>query len=99
MAELYEKFKNGILNLADDIDVQPKKVYIAFKRDRNVVDIEIMKSTLKIYLNAKWGKIDDSKHLARNVSDVGHYGNGDYQILVNSDKDLEYIMSLVKQVL
>lgn len=99
IAELYEKFKNSILNLADDFEIQPKKMYIAFKRDRNVVDIEIQKNTLKLFLNAKWGKVDDSKNLARDVSAVGHYGNGDYQIQVNSDKDLEYIMSLVKQVL
>ena len=98
-AELYGKFKNAILNLADDFEVQPKKMYIAFKRDRNVVDIEVQKNTLKIFVNAKWGKIDDSKHLARDVSAVGHYGNGDYQLQVDSDKDLEYIMSLVKQVL
>lgn len=98
-AELYEKFKNAILNLADDFEVQPKKMYIAFKRDRNVVDIEVQKNTLKIFVNAKWGKIEDSKKLARNVAAVGHYGNGDYQLQVDSDKDLEYIMSLVKQVL
>ena len=98
IAELYEKFKNAILNLAD-LEVKPLKYYIAFKRQSNLVDIEIQKKALKIFLNAKWGTLNDSKGIARDVSSVGHLGNGEYQIQVNSDADLEYIMSLVKQVL
>ena len=98
MAELYEKFKNTILNLASDLEVKPLKYYIAFKRHSNLVDIEIQKKSLKIFLNARWGTLDDSKQIARDVSAIGHSGNGDYQIQVDSDADLEYIMSLVKQV-
>jgi len=99
MADLYEKFKIAILNMADDLEVIPLKYYIAFKRSSNLVDIEIQKKSLKIFLNAKWGTLNDSKGIARNVADIGHSGNGDYQIQVESDADLEYIMSLVKQVL
>jgi predicted transport protein len=98
MAELYEKFKNAILNLDSDLEVKPLKYYIAFKRHSNLVDIEIQKKSLKIFLNARWGTLDDSKQIARDVSAIGHSGNGDYQIQVDSDADLEYIMSLVKQV-
>jgi predicted transport protein len=99
IAELYEKFKTAILNLASDIEIKALKYYIAFKRHSNVVDIEIQKKSLKIFINARWGTIDDSKGIARNVSNIGKTGNGDYQIQVDSDADLEYIMSLIKQVL
>lgn len=99
MAELYEKFKNATLNLADGIEVKPQKDYIAFKKDRNIVCYELQKKQMKIFVGAKWGTIDDSKGLARDVSQVGHYGTGDYQIQVDNDNDLEYIMSLVKQTL
>jgi predicted transport protein len=99
IAELYEKFKTAILNLATDIEIKALKYYIAFKRRSNVVDIEIQKKALKIFINARWGTIDDSKGIARNVSSIGKTGNGDYQIQVESDADLEYIMSLIKHVL
>jgi predicted transport protein len=99
MAELYEKFKNATLNLADDIEVKPQKDYIAFKKDRNIVCYELQKKQMKIFIGAKWGSIEDSKGLARDVSQVGHFGTGDYQIQVDNDNDLEYIMSLIKQVL
>ena len=99
IAELYQKFKNAILNLSDDIEVNPQKYYIAFKKDGNLVDVEVQKKSLKFGINLKLGELDDSKGLARDVSQVGHRGNGDYQLQVDSDKDLEYIMSLFKQVL
>jgi predicted transport protein len=99
MAELYLKFKAAILNLASGIEVKPLKLYIAFKKNRNIVDIELRKQELKLYLNAPYGSINDAKKLAKNVANVGHWGNGDYEIRVNDDSELEYIMSLVKQVL
>jgi predicted transport protein len=99
IVELYEKFRDAILNLTDGIDIDPQKYYIAFKKGKNLFDIEIQKKSLKIFINAKFGTLDDSKGIARDVSQVGHRGNGDYQIQVDSDKDLEYIMSLLKQVI
>lgn len=97
--ELYDKFKTAILNLASDIEVKPQKFYIAFKKDGNIACLELQKKKMKIYIGAKAGKLDDSKGIAKDVSSVGHYGTGDYEIVVSSDKDLEYIMSLIKQVL
>lgn len=94
---LYEQYKSAILNLVGDIEISPKKLYVAFKKDgRNIVDIEIRKSSLKLYLNTKKGTLDDPKKLARDISDIGHWGNGDYVINITDDSNLEYIMSLIK---
>jgi predicted transport protein len=98
-AELYEKFKAAILNLTDGIEVRPQKFYIAFKKGKNLTDIAILKKSLKLFINVKAGLLDDPKKLAQDVSNIGHWGNGDYQIQVEDDKDLEYIMSLVKQAI
>jgi predicted transport protein len=97
--ELYEKFKTSILNLADNIEVLPQKYYIAFKKGSNISDIEIQKKSLKIFINAKIGTLDDPKGIAKDVSNIGHRGNGDFQIQIENDNDLEYIMSLIKQVI
>ena len=97
--ELYQKFRDAILNLADGIEVKPLKSYIAFKKDTNIACMYIKKNQIKIWVGAKWGVIDDAKGIARNVADIGHWGTGDYEIQVTDDKDLEYIMSLIKQVL
>jgi predicted transport protein len=97
--ELYEKFKNAILNLADGIEIKPQKYYIAFKKGSNISDVEIQKRTLKLSINTKIGRLDDPKGLAKDVSNIGHRGNGDYQVQVENDNDLEYIMSLIKQAI
>jgi len=96
--ELYEKYRDAILNLADGIEIKPQKHYVAFKKDGNIACLEMQKKKMKIYIGAKAGTLDDPKGIAKDVSSIGHYGTGDYEVQVDSDKDLEYIMSLVKQV-
>ena len=97
--ELYESFKSAILNLSNGIELEPKKHYVAFKKGRNIADIELQKNSFKLWINLKHGKLDDPKNLTRNVSKIGHYGNGDYEIRIVNDTHLEYILSLVKQAL
>lgn len=96
--DLYEKFKSAILNLGD-IEVKPRKHYLAFVAAANIVDMKIQKKALKIWFNLPYGKLDDPKNITRDVSATGHLGNGAYELTVNSDDDLEYILSLVKQSL
>jgi predicted transport protein len=97
--ELYEVFKNAILNLSDDIEIQPKLDYIAFKKNSNIADICIQKKGLKIWINLKKGQLEDPKNIMRDVSEMGHWGNGDYEIVVTDTENIEYIMSLVKQAI
>lgn len=100
IGELYEKFRNSILNLADGIELVPQKFYLAFKKDKsNIACLEFQKKRIKIWIGAKAGKLDDPKGLAIDVSSTGHYGTGDYELRIDSDADLEYIMSLIKQVI
>ena len=91
---LYPPPKVGGFTATED-----KKHYIAFKKKRNLVDINVQKKSLKLWINKRFGELDDPKHLARNVAEVGHLGNGDYEVRVHDSKDLEYIMSLIKQTL
>tara|TARA_R110002110_G_scaffold104340_9_gene263170 strand:+ start:13882 stop:14793 length:912 start_codon:yes stop_codon:yes gene_type:complete len=94
--ELYEKMKNAILNF-DNIELKPKKQYIAFVSGRNVIDIHPQKKALKMWINMSIGELDDPKGITRDVSSMGHWGNGDYELQISSDEDLEYILSLIKQ--
>lgn len=98
--ELYERFRDAILNLAPDLEINAKKLYIAFKKSkRNIVYIEVQKKILRLTLNAKIGSLDDPKILLRDVSTIGHWGVGDYQTDVSDTENLEYILSLIKQLL
>lgn len=86
--------------LAADIEIKPQKIVIGFTQKGKVfADVLILKSELKFWINLKTGKLDDPKKLTRDVSNVGTWGNGDYEVRVSDTTNLEYIMSLVKQAL
>ena len=98
--ELYDIFKNAILTLSPDLEITPQKLYIAFKRGKNnIVSIHLQNQSLKMWINAKKGFLDDPKNITKDVSQLGHWGTGDYEIIVSDSKYLEYIMSLIKQLL
>lgn len=94
--ELYDKFKDYIQNIGE-IEIKPKKKYIAFVSGSNIVDIHPQKKALKIWINLQKGELDDPKQITRDVSSIGHWGNGDYEIQISDDENIEYILSLIKQ--
>jgi predicted transport protein len=97
--ELYETFRDTILNFNEDIEVIPRKKRIAFKGNRIICDILLQKNAIKLWVNLKSGELDDPKNLMRDVSNIGHWGNGDYELVIKNTNDLEYIMSLIKQAI
>ncbi len=96
IVELFEKLKGLIINLGG-IETKPTKKYIAFVGGYNVVDIHIQRKALKMWINLFKGELDDPKGLARDVANIGHWGNGDYELQIKDDENLEYILSLIKQ--
>jgi predicted transport protein len=94
--ELYKTLRDKILELGD-VEIIPRKSYISFKRKTNVVDIDLQNENLWLWINLKKGELDDPKNLTRDVSSIGHYGNGDYDLKVNDKTDLNYVMFLINQ--
>lgn len=95
--ELYETLKERVLRLGDNIEVRPRKLYIGFVAGTNFVDVHPQRMQLKLWINLPKGELDDPKNMARDVSEVGHWGNGDYQVLIESSEKLDYLMTLIKQ--
>ena len=97
--ELFEIFKDKVLEMIPELSMDYKKRCIAFKKDKkNIFDLLIQKSQLKLWLNVKNGELEDPKKIAKDVSNTGHWGNGDYEIIFDNDDNLEYILSLIKEV-
>jgi predicted transport protein len=92
---LYEDFKSKVMALGD-VEMVPVKHYIGFKNNTNFVDVTPQKNALWIWMNVLKGELDDPKGMARDVSDIGHWGNGDYDLHIKPDTDLDYVMLLIK---
>lgn len=93
---IYKSLRERILELDEGITVEPK-LYIAFKSKTNICDVEVQKTKLKITINLAKGKLNDPKYMARDVSRIGHWGNGDYLVSLYDEGMLEYVMSLIRQ--
>ena len=93
---LYQELKKEIKKL-DNVVVEPKKLYIAFKSPKNFTDVEIQKNNLKIFINMSKGTLVDPNGIAQDVSDIGHWGNGDYRVYLSEKSKIADIMELIKQ--
>jgi predicted transport protein len=96
--ELYEVLKERIMAFGDNINLNPRKLYVGFKVDTNTFcDFIFLNKSLKLHLNLKIGELEDSRNIARDVSNVGHWGNGAYEIKLTDQEEIDYVLSLIKQ--
>ena len=95
--ELYSKLKQRILSFGQDVKIEQKKHYTAFKKKSNFVCSKLQNSQVKLWLRIPREKFSDSRKIARDVSKVGHHGTGNYEIVFNSKDDLNYVLTLIKQ--
>ncbi len=96
---IYEQLERKLLTLDPGIRKEYKKYYVAYKVDTNFVDIAPYTNHLKVWLNMPYQEIEDQKNICRDVSAVGHHGNGDIEIKIDSIEDVDYIIELASQAL
>lgn len=71
---------------------------MAFKLNKkNVISVAIQKNYLKIWIDSKFGQINDPLNKIEDVSEKGHWGTGDCYFQMDSLDDIEYFMTLFKQ--
>lgn len=94
--ELYEQFRDSILNLAPDIEMNIRKNYIAFKcKNSNLLYVHFFKDFIRFDISEQRKKlIDDPRNFFKDVVD-GNY----CAVKVKDSENLEYILSLIKQTL
>ncbi|HKO62105.1 MAG TPA: DUF262 and DUF1524 domain-containing protein [Pyrinomonadaceae bacterium] len=97
MLELFEELRKRILNLDSSVREEVLKRYIAYKADTNFVDIVPQKSQLTLIVNLEFHEINDSLGIARDVSNVGRWGNGDVELKVTSFADIDNVMPFIRQ--
>jgi len=96
---LFEKLRKELLPLDPEISEEYLKLYIAYKLETNVVDVVPQKDKLKLYINIKYNELNDPKELCRDVSQTGHWGNGEVELILSSEEDIAYVINLVRQAI
>ena len=98
--ELFMQLKEMITSLDESITEEAKAKYIAYKLTTNFVDVVIQKTAIKAFLNVPSGKLNDNFGIARDLTKpkvIGHWGNGDYEVLVKNKEELLKLFELIKQ--
>jgi len=97
VVEFYRQLKERILGLGEGIEVNFRKQTIGFKQNRIFTDLIIYNKGVGVMLNLKKGQLKDPLNKTEDLSDKGHWGNGDYRIWLKKEDDIEYTINLIKQ--
>jgi len=97
MRALFEKLRKEVLALDPSVNEEVLKLYIAFKAETNFVDVVPLKSRLRLTLNMPFHELNDPKGMARDVTNLGRWGNGDVEVGLSEEIELAYVMGLIRQ--
>ena len=95
MKSLYQSICDYIESLGDDIVSNQLKYYIAYKKVRNIVCIEVYSKQIILLLKLSPGTVKLEKGFSRDMRGIGHYGTGDLQVTIKNAADFEKAKSLI----
>lgn len=99
LSDLLEDLRNYLKSLGDDVQEKFLKYYIAYKRFKNFVCLEVhpSKECLTLYLKIDPTKVELEEGFSRDVTHVGHYGTGDLEVIIKNRTDLEKAKQLIEK--
>jgi uncharacterized protein with ParB-like and HNH nuclease domain/predicted transport protein len=97
MRSLFEAFRKEVLALDPCVNEEILKFYVAYKAETNFVDVVPQKSRLRLSLNLHFHELHDPRGLARDVTNLGRWGNGDVEVGLSTADELPYALGLVRQ--
>jgi predicted transport protein len=97
---LFEQTRSFILAQGDDIIEKPLKLYVAFRRLKNFVCLSLIsKQDPHVFLTLKLDPVtvDLEKGFTRDVSNIGHWGTGDLEVVLRTPADFVKAKSLIER--
>lgn len=94
---IYDTVCEFAQELGDDVVTSQQKYYLAFKRVKNFLCVEVFRKNvvLTLKLDPKTEIIE--KGFSRDMSNIGHYGTGDYQITITNQADVDRALPYIRK--
>lgn len=89
LRDLYYSIRDYILALGDDIIENELKLYVAFKKIKNIICIEVYQKQILLHLRVNPDTIELEDGFTRDVRNIGHYGTGELRVVIKSISDFE----------
>jgi uncharacterized protein with ParB-like and HNH nuclease domain/predicted transport protein len=97
MRPVFEVLRKEVLALDPCVTEEFLKHYVAYKAETNFVDVVPQAKQLRLSLNMPFHELHDPEGLAKDVTNLGRWGNGDIEVGLSQSDDLPYVMGLVRQ--
>ena len=100
IVDLFYALRDGILALGSsdsEIVETVNKLYVSYRYGRNFVEVEVQNRQIKLFLDIQYTELSDPRGMARDVSEIGHWGTGDTEVKVQRKEDLDYILELIEE--
>lgn len=89
---LYFELKDSIQSLDNNINVNPKKTYIAFTH-KTFIYMSIKKNYLNLHILVGKLGLNDPLNLSKEITSESHGLRREYEIILDKTNDLEYVLS------
>ena len=99
MRELFDLLRVEVMALDECVREEYLKLYVAYKAETNFLDVVPQVKRLRLSLNIDFAAIDDPRGMAKDVSKVGRWGNGDVEVGLSHKEDIPYVLGLIRQAL
>lgn len=97
--ELFDALQREVLALDACVTEEFLKHYIAYKAESTIVNVVPQKRQLLLNINIPFANLHDPMGKARDVSEIGRWGNGEAQVVLATSTDVPYVIGLVRQAL
>lgn len=94
---VYENLSSFIFALGDDVTEKQLRLYVAFKKLKNFVTVVAQANRLLVYLKLAPGSVALENGFSRDVSQIGHWGTGDVELVLRNAADFEKAKPLLER--
>jgi predicted transport protein len=95
--ELFNTIRDYIVTIDSSIEETPKKNYIAYKTSQNFACLQTYKKKLTLFLKLDANEVNPMPKQGRDVSEIGHFGTGDFELIIKDLADFEETKHLINE--
>lgn len=97
LKNIYDSIRNYILAMGDDITENQLKLYVAFKKIKNIICVEIYQSKILLHLRLNPDEVTIEENFTKDVRNIGHFGTGDLRVIIKNKEDFEKARMLIER--
>lgn len=92
---IFYSIRDYVLSLGDDIAENQLKLYVAFKKAKNFICVEVYQSQILCHLKLNPETVDLVPGFIEDVRTKGHWGTGDLRLIIKNVEDFEKAQHLI----